>query len=216
MTVRVTDNVFDLALRERVIVILRGVATAHVVKITDIMAANDLHLLEITCNSLDVEESIRTLAQDHADQVLVGAGTAVSIPLARMAIDAGAKYVITPNLDEEVIQYCRERNIPIIPGVATPTEIMRAVKLGLKMIKLFPISALGGSAYIKLVRGPIEDVSIVATGGVSTDNAAEMLAAGANVVAIGGGVITSKLIEEGNWEEINQRLQTLAAIARKT
>lgn len=212
MTPLSEEDFVKAVLKEKIIAIVRGVNSDKMIKTIHALSQGCIHLIEITCDTPGVEGIIRRCKAELKDDFLLGAGTVTSTQLAKLVIDAGAKYIITPNLDEKVVRYCQERNIPVIPGVTTPTEILQALKYGIRMVKLFPAGALG-TAYIKQIRSPIKDVRIVAVGGIDLDNAREMFQAGADALGIGSSMVNAFMVENEKWDEIESRARQFVKIA---
>lgn len=162
---------------------------------------------EVTFRTAAAEESIRIMAEKFPD-MLVGAGTVLTIEQVDKAVAAGAKFIVTPGLNPKVVQYCLDKKIPITPGVQTPSEIEQALEFGLDTVKFFPAEAAGGLNMIKALAGPYVTLKFMPTGGISTKNAPEYLAYD-KILAVGGSWIAKKdLINAGKFDEI-------AAIARE-
>jgi len=185
--------------QEKLVAIVRGAAQTPIVEIAEAMHAGGVRFLEVTCNTPGVADMIRTVAGAMGDRMRIGAGTVVTRELGEEVLDAGAKYIIAPDVNAEVIGHCIERGVAVIPGAATATEILTAKRLGAKMVKIFPAGALG-CAYIKQLRGPINDVPMVAVGGVTADNVADFFAAGCVAVAAGSALVKKDLVAKGDWE----------------
>lgn len=134
----------------------------------------------------------------------IGAGTVIDVKKAEEAVAAGAQFLISPNLDEDVIAYGRERGISVWPGVMTPTEIVKAVKAGAEAVKLFPMGTLG-TGYLKEIRGPLGDVPILATGGADLHNVKAYFEAGANAVGMGGKLVNMAWVKEGRFDLVTDR-----------
>ena len=200
-------EIYRAVRRERLIAIVRGSAEEEIVNIAEALHQGGVTLMEITANTPGVMEMIRTVSQVMAGRMLIGAGTIVTPDLAREAVRAGARYVIAPDVNPEVIGFCVERGLAVIPGAATPTEILSAGRLGAKMIKLFPAGSLG-LGYLKDLRGPLDQVDLVAVGGVTPENGAEFLRAGCVGVGIGSSLIRRDLVRAKNWDG-------LTALARR-
>ncbi|MEM1502584.1 bifunctional 4-hydroxy-2-oxoglutarate aldolase/2-dehydro-3-deoxy-phosphogluconate aldolase [Domibacillus sp. 8LH] len=162
--------------------------------------------IEVTMESDRAEEIIAEAIQTHGNRVLVGAGTVLNIEDCRRAIKAGAQFIVTPALDEEVTAYAVEQNVPIIPGVFTPAEMMRAMKLGAEAIKLFPASVLG-PAFIKDVKGPLSHIPIMTTGGITLQTAADYIKAGAAAVGTGSALLKKDLIASNDWEGLKKETE---------
>lgn len=162
---------------------------------------------EVTFRTAAAEESIRIMAEKFPD-MLVGAGTVLTIEQVDKAVAAGAKFIVTPGLNPKVVQYCLDKKIPITPGVQTPSEIEQALEFGLDTVKFFPAEAAGGLNMIKALAGPYVTLKFMPTGGISTKNAPDYLAYD-KILAVGGSWIAKKdLINAGKFDEI-------AAIARE-
>ncbi len=190
----------------RVIAIARRLAPATVPAIAEALAANGIRAFEVTLNSPGAVESIRLLAAGPlGERLLIGAGTVLSIPEAEAALDAGARFLVTPHLDVALVRWAADRGVPILPGAFTPTEILTAWRAGAAAVKLFPASAVG-PAFIRDFRGPFPEIPIVPTGGVTVENAAEFLRAGALAVGLG-----SWLTGAGDPAEVARRAAAAAA-----
>jgi 2-dehydro-3-deoxyphosphogluconate aldolase/(4S)-4-hydroxy-2-oxoglutarate aldolase len=156
---------------------------------------------EVTFRTDAAEESIRIMAQKFPN-MLVGAGTVLTIDQVDRAVAAGAKFIVSPGLNPKVVKYCVEKNIPIAPGVQTPSEIEQALEFGLDVVKFFPAEPAGGLKMIKALAGPYVNLKFIPTGGISTKNAPEYLAYD-KILAVGGSWVASKdLIKAGKFDEI--------------
>ena len=176
--------------------------------LADSLIAGGLPVAEITFRTAAAEGSIRAIAQSRPE-MLVGAGTITAMDQAVRAIDAGAKFLVTPGFSDEITAYAVAENIPIFPSICTPTEIMMTLKYNLPVVKFFPAQQFGGLATIKALNGPFPTLKFMPTGGVSPSNVKEYLSY-PNVIACGGSWMVKKdLIAAGRFEE----LQSLAAEA---
>ena len=156
---------------------------------------------EVTFRTDAAEESIRIMAQKFPN-MLVGAGTVLTIDQVDRAVAAGAKFIVSPGLNPKVVKYCVEKNIPITPGVQTPSEIEQALEFGLDVVKFFPAEPAGGLKMIKALAGPYVNLKFIPTGGISTKNAPEYLGYD-KILAVGGSWVASKdLINAGKFDEI--------------
>ena len=173
------------------------------------MAAGGVDTMEITFRTACAPDAIRAVA-DNCPDVLVGAGTIVNVEQAKLAVQMGAKFIVSPGFSDEVVGWCVENNIPVAPGCVTPTEIMSALKYGLKMVKFFPANVYGGLNAMKNLAGPFGSLKFLPTGGVNTANIKEYIDA-PFIHAVGGSWVCPKAdINAGNWEKIT----TLCAEAR--
>ena len=167
------------------------------------MVAGGIDVMEITFRTAAAADSIRAVAAEVPDMV-PGAGTVVNLEQCKLAVECGAKFIVSPGYDEEVVSWCCENNIPVCPGCATPTEIMMALKHNLKVIKFFPANVYGGLSAIKALAGPFGGVKFIPTGGVNLQNVGEFIA-DPHIHAVGGSWVCPKAdIAAGNFEKITQ------------
>lgn len=173
----------------------------------NVLLKNHLSFIEVTYRSELASEAINYLAK--SGKLIVGAGTVRNLETTKDAVENGAQFIVTPGLSEEVIEYCLEKEILIIPGAVTPTEITKVMDYGIKNLKFFPANIYGGLDAIKALSGPFYDVSFVPTGGVDLENVNEFLQNDA-VLAVGGSfIISEKLIAEDNGDAANKNLQKI-------
>ena len=156
--------------------------------------------LEVTMNSADAEKIISNLVKVHGDKLNIGAGTVCNVEDLERALTAGAQFVVTPIIDEDVIRSCKKNNIPVFPGGYTPTEIYKAWSLGASMVKVFPATRLGPE-YIKEILAPLNGIPLMPTGGITKENFVDFLKAGAKGVGIGSHLFPKQMIENNQWEE---------------
>lgn len=190
----------------RVIAILRGDYVGYFRPIARTLAEAGITAMEVTLNSPGALDGLHEMRAELGDRFLVGAGTVLNESQVFEALNAGAQFIVAPNTNPRVVEICVERDICVIPGAYTPTEIMNAVELGAHLIKLFP-AELG---YFKAVRAPLNHVPFVATGGVSPDNAAEYIQAGAVAVGMGSHLIGPYVKQAGGLETLSERARRLA------
>jgi len=172
----------------------------HSDALADALIEGGLPCAEITFRTGAAADAIRTMAK--RGDMLVGAGTVLTIDQVKLAVDAGAAFMVAPGLNPRVVGYCREHNIPIIPGVATPTDIETALDLGLKILKYFPAEAFGGLKTLKAISAPYTAVKFIPTGGITAGNVIAYLEH-PKVVACGGSwMVKSALIVAGQFDKI--------------
>ena len=165
------------------------------------MAAGGVDTMEITFRTACAPEAIKAVAE-NCPEVCVGAGTILNLEQAKLAVEMGAKFIVSPGYSEEVVAWCVENGIPVAPGCVTPTEIMAALKHGLKMIKFFPANVYGGLNAMKNLSAPFVGVKFLPTGGVNAANIKEYIDA-PFIHAVGGSWVCPKAeINAGNWEKI--------------
>lgn len=194
--------------------ILRGGAIDQVAPLVDCVVAAGLEAFEITMNTENAVAMIERLRLHAGDRLMVGAGTVLNREQVQRARDAGATFIVSPILVEEVVDACVGAGVPVFPGAFTPAEIYAAARAGATMVKLFPAKAVG-PGYIKEIRGPFADVEILACGGVSAENVADYFAAGAGAVAVGGSVFRPDWLASGAYARIAAELaRIVTAVVR--
>ena len=175
------------------------------------MLAGGIDVMEITFRTAAAADSIKAVAQECPDMV-VGAGTVINLEQCKLAVECGAKFIVSPGYDEETVAWCCDNGIPVTPGCVTPTEIMMALNHGLKVLKFFPANVYGGLSAIKSLAGPFGGVKFIPTGGVNAQNLAEFISS-PYIHAVGGSWICPKAdIAAGNFDKIT----ALCKEARKT
>ncbi len=174
------------------------------------MLAGGIDVMEITFRTAAATDAIRAVAAEVPD-MLVGAGTVVDLEQCRLAVDCGAKFIVSPGYDEATVVWCVQNGVAVTPGCVTPTEIMAAKKHGLNVVKFFPANVYGGLKAIKALSGPFPDMKFIPTGGVSADNLGEFIVS-PFIHAVGGSwTVPKKEIAAGNFEAIT----ALCAEARR-
>lgn len=181
-------------LQHKIVAILRGFPAGDVMNIATALYDGGIRLIEITLNSDEALHLIRKVSIEFENRMLVGAGTVLTVKDARSAIDAGAKFLISPTLDIDVIKTAKDNAIVSIPGAYTPTEIFTAYKNGADIIKIFPVQTPG---YLKQVLAPLNQVLLMPTGGIDVNNIGAYEKAGACSFGIGSSLVSNK-------EEMNE------------
>jgi 2-dehydro-3-deoxyphosphogluconate aldolase/(4S)-4-hydroxy-2-oxoglutarate aldolase len=199
------ELIYEMIRREKVIVIIRGVEKGRIINVAEAVLTAGVKMLEVTCNTEGVFEMLTLLNEKMADKMVIGAGTVITKDLCEKAINAGAKYIIAPDVNPDVIAHCVKHDIAVLPGAATATEILAAKRHGAKIVKIFPAAALGID-YIKQLRGPIDDVDFVAVGGVRPENIGEFFAAGCVAIGIGESAVNKKFVEKRDWQAITDNV----------
>ncbi|REG81243.1 bifunctional 4-hydroxy-2-oxoglutarate aldolase/2-dehydro-3-deoxy-phosphogluconate aldolase [Algoriphagus antarcticus] len=182
--------------------IIRGQSLETVLKIAQAYAEAEFTTLEITMNTPGAASIISRLRIEFPS-LNIGAGTVCSLSDLREAIDARAQFIVTPIISETVIEHAVDENIPIFPGAFSPTEIYKAWTLGASAVKLFPATQMGVQ-FIKDVLGPLDQVKLLPTGGVSKDNIKSFFEAGAYGVGMGSSLIDKKLVSDGDFESLKK------------
>ena len=188
----------------RVIAIGRRLEPGSIVAVAEALVAGGVRAFEVTLDSPDALTAISALVHRYPDgSLLVGAGTVLDVAGATTAVRAGARFLVSPHTDVELIHWAVEQGLPVFPGALTPSEILAAWRAGASAVKLFPASAVG-PAYVREMRGPLAAIPLIPTGGVTAENAAAFIAAGALGVGVG-----SWLIADGSPDLIRQRATQL-------
>jgi 2-dehydro-3-deoxyphosphogluconate aldolase / (4S)-4-hydroxy-2-oxoglutarate aldolase len=187
-----------------VVAVIRMKDTNRLLKVIEAVRQGGVKCIEITMTVPGAVEIIRQLSKIVPPDVLVGAGTVVDAATAAQVIDAGAQFVVGPVLNLEVIALCRQRDVAVMPGCYTPTEIHAAWNAGADIVKVFPATSLGPK-YFKDLRGPFPDIRLMPTGGVTIENVGDWIAAGACAVGIGSDLLDKKAIEEERYEVLTDR-----------
>jgi len=177
----------DRLLDAEIVAILRGLSPDATTSLALDLRSLGVRSIEVTIQDEQGAQALRqTVHEWPAGPHMIGAGSIISAALARQAIEDGAEFLVCPGLSSEVVGVARDGGVPILPGVATPSEVQRAAGLGLTAVKLFPAAQLGGPSYLRALAGPFPSMKFVPTGGVSFENARAYLEAGALAVGIGG------------------------------
>jgi 2-dehydro-3-deoxyphosphogluconate aldolase/(4S)-4-hydroxy-2-oxoglutarate aldolase len=197
--------------KSRIIAILRGDYVGYFKPIARALADAGVTAMEVTLNSPSAEQGIREMKAEAGDGIVIGAGTVLNESQAYTALSAGAQFIVAPNTNIRVVDFCVERDLCVVPGAYTATEVMNAVEMGAHMVKLFPAD-LG---YFKAIRAPLNHVPFVTTGGITLDNAADFIKAGAVAVGMGGHLIGEYVKTEGGIAEMTQRARRLVDALRQ-
>ena len=194
--------------QEQVIAVIRAFPKALGKQLAQAMEHGGIRLIEITWNSDQPDSLIPELRAEMPD-CIIGTGTVLNEDELNRAIAQGAQFVFTPHVNPQLIATANAQNIPIIPGALSPTEMITAWQAGATAVKIFPAQAVGGVNYIKSLQGPLGNIPLIPTGGVTLDNAQAFIEAGATAVGLSSQLFPKSLIRDGNWEAITQRAITL-------
>ena len=203
----------ELLMKIGVVAVVRINTSEQLLQVAKRISTGGISCIEITMTTpgalLGIEQAV-----DELDDVLLGAGTVLDGPTARQAILAGAQFLVTPTVEPDVIKMAHRYGVAVIAGAMTPTEILTAWELGADMVKVFPASVLGPE-YLKAVHGPLPQIPLVPTGGITADNAGEFIKAGAAVVCAGGWLVDKKAVAEGRYEVFTKRARQLVDTVSK-
>ena len=181
---------------EKVVAIFRFIEDQHADKALEALLAGGITMMEITMNTDGAAGMISRWREKYGEQAAIGAGTVLDLDMAKEAVDAGAQFIISPNLDEAVVDYGLKKGVSVWPGVMTPTEIVRAWKSGAEAVKIFPMGTLGWK-YLAEIRAPLDKIPMMATGGVDLDNIADYFKAGACAVGMGSKLVNLEWVRSG-------------------
>lgn len=213
------QEVCNLIEQEKVIAIVRGVEPETCMKVAQALYEGGIRLLEVTFPQKKPElfqqtaDTIAALKKEFAGKMRIGAGTVVTTQQVEMAAKAGAEYIISPNVDLDVIRRTLELGLVSMPGALTPSEVMTAHNAGADYVKLFPIGAMG-IAYTKAILAPISHVKMLAVGNISSENAAEYLKAGILGVGVGGKLVNKDMIAAGNFAALTKAAEELVSAVK--
>lgn len=179
----------------------------------DALMKGGLPAAEVTFRTAAAEESIRQMAKTYPD-LLVGAGTVLTRDQADRAIDAGAKFIVSCGYDPDIVQYCLDKDIPVCPGTATPSEMMGCMRQGLDHVKFFPAEPSGGLTMIKAITAALVNLKIMPTGGINATNVVDYLKNEKIFCAGGSWMVKKNLIEAGEFDQIEAKVKEAAQIVR--
>ncbi|MCC3373332.1 bifunctional 4-hydroxy-2-oxoglutarate aldolase/2-dehydro-3-deoxy-phosphogluconate aldolase [Cohnella sp. REN36] len=200
--------------REKIVAIVRGISDRQADAVAKAMHDGGIAFLEVTLNTEGALGMISRLRSAYEGRMRIGAGTVLDLGQAKEAVAAGAQYLISPNVDEEVIYYGVEQGVDVWPGAMTPTEIVNAYKAGASAVKLFPLGTLGVN-YLKEVRAPLDHIPLIATGGVNLQNIRTVIEAGAVAVGLGNNLVNKALIEAGDYEGLTKLASDFATEVKR-
>lgn len=204
-------NIYERLEAHRLVPVVAINKSSDAVNLADALIEGGLPIAEITFRTTAAEDSIRIICKERPS-MLVGAGTITSTQQALAAIDAGAKFLVTPGFSDEITKLAIAKNVPIIPGICTPTEIMMTLKYNLSVLKIFPVAQYGGLGTVKALNGPFPNIRFMPTGGINEDNLTEYLSYRGIIACGGSWMVNSKLISEGRFDEITRLTKEAVAL----
>tara|TARA_B100000686_G_scaffold310405_1_gene353165 strand:- start:61 stop:708 length:648 start_codon:yes stop_codon:yes gene_type:complete len=199
--------VFDLPLFESkpVLGIIRGVNEESLNGVVEASLAGGLRFLEITLNTPNSFHLIKCIKSNYS-QIQIGAGTVLNLDDAKRATDSGAQFIVSPNIENPIAEFCVKNKIAYFPGALTPTEIQKAWSSGATMVKVFPASQMGPD-YFKIIKGPFNNIKMMAVGGVNVGNIKDYLGGGADAVALGGSIFSVERMKNQRFKEIQKDIK---------
>ncbi len=195
-----------------VVAIIRASGSGELVDVVNALRDGGITCIEVTMTTPNALEVIKAAREKLGDTAAIGVGTVLDAETARAAILAGAQFVVAPITDLPTIELCRRYGVPVMPGALTPTEIVRAWQAGADFVKVFPTGSLG-SQYLSDLRGPLPQIKIIPTGGITLENAADFIHAGASAVGIGSALVRKDWLQKRDFAAIrNAAGQWLQAV----
>jgi 2-dehydro-3-deoxyphosphogluconate aldolase/(4S)-4-hydroxy-2-oxoglutarate aldolase len=198
-----------------VVAVIRRIPDHAVESVADSLIEGGVTALEVTVDTPGAFAAIKRLSTRYADRAIIGAGTVIDGESARLAIDSGAEFLLSPSLHQDVIRTALRYGKIAIPGVMTPTEMITAIEWGADLVKIFPAAQLGVN-YIRDVKAPFPHIPVIPTGGINLNNVASFIEAGVAAVGIGGNLVDKKAIEQGNFLQIKQMAERYTSVIRET
>jgi len=195
--------------------IARTPSAETALKAIEAIYAGGIRAAEITMTVPGAVKVLEKLADQFGDKMVLGAGTVLDPETCRICMLAGAQFFVTPALNLATIEMAQRYSKPICPGALTPTEVLAAWQAGADIVKIFPCDNVGGPKYIKALKGPFPQIEMIPTGGVNLQTAGDFLKAGACAVAVGGELVSAKLIKEGNYAAIEAMAREYLAVIAK-
>jgi len=197
-----------------VIPVVRATSADEAMRAIDAIREGGISVLEITMTVPGAVKLIEELAKRYGKDAVVGAGTVLDPETANQCISSGAQFVVSPALNLETIACCQKRDIAVMPGALTPTEVVQAWNAGADFVKVFPAGAVGGPSYLKALKAPLPQIELVPTGGVSLTTAGDFIRAGAAALGVGTDLVDINAIREGQSAVITERAKQFIEIVR--
>jgi 2-dehydro-3-deoxyphosphogluconate aldolase/(4S)-4-hydroxy-2-oxoglutarate aldolase len=207
------EEQLQLMIDTGVVAVIRASASAELMSVIEALKKGGIRAIEVTMTTPGALDVIRETTERFGDEVLVGVGSVLDAETARMAMLAGAEFVVGPVLSLDVIRVCRRYDKIVIPGAFTPTEILAAWEAGADVVKVFPATRLGPS-FFKDVLGPLPQVRLTPTGGVTVETAPEFIKAGAVFVGAGGALVDRKAVAQGRFDVVTETAERFISAIR--
>jgi len=198
-----------------IIPVVRGTSSEDALLAAEAVSKGGIPIVEITMTVPGAIEAIRELARQRGTEMLIGAGTVLDVQTARRCLEAGAQFLASPGLDLDTVRLARSQGTVIFAGALTPTEVIAAWRAGSDFVKVFPCNAVGGARYIASLKGPLPDIPLVPSGGVSLETAPELLRAGSAALAVGGELLDAAAIRSRQLDSITQNARRFISLVQK-
>jgi 2-dehydro-3-deoxyphosphogluconate aldolase/(4S)-4-hydroxy-2-oxoglutarate aldolase len=197
-----------------IIPVVRAPSPEMALRAVAALRSGGIDVVEVTMTVPGAVDLIEQLAVRFGADLVVGAGTVIDAATARACISAGAAFVVSPIIDEDVISCCRTHGVPVLPGALTPTEVMRAWRAGADMVKVFPCGAVGGAAYVRALKAPLPQLELVPTGGVTVKTVADFISAGASAVGAGADLVDVARLAKGEEGAVTEQARRYVEAVR--
>ncbi len=207
-------NIREVVLNNPLLAIMRNVPPEKTIPYAEAIVEGGVRFFEVALNSPGALDQIRLLREHFPEDVYIGAGTAITKDRAVAALDAGAGFLLTPSADRDVILYCEKNEVPLMPGVMTPTDVSFCYQHGFTTLKLFPAGDMP-PGYIKSLKGPLDETEYVAIGGVNPDNIADFFRRGFIGVGLGSAIMPKEFVEGDRWDDGKRYVSDLIQRIRK-
>jgi 2-dehydro-3-deoxyphosphogluconate aldolase/(4S)-4-hydroxy-2-oxoglutarate aldolase len=198
-----------------VLPVIRADSTDEAREVVKAVLAGGITIVEITMTVPGAVSLIGDLCGEFGDDLLIGAGTVMDPETARECIFSGAKFIISPALNFDTIDYCNDAGVVVMPGALTPTEVVNAWDAGADLVKVFPAGALGGPSYLKSLKAPLPHIKLIPTGGVNLTTAGDFVRAGAFAIGVGADLLDLKAIREGRSDSITENARKYLEIVKE-
>ena len=206
-------DMYEVFAQNPLLAILRNVPKEITLDYAGAIRKGGVKVFEVALNSPDALEQTAMLRKAYGGECLIGAGTAITVERCQAALDAGAQFLLTPGTPVDVLAFCRDHNVMLLPGVMTPTDVAVSLQYGFKTMKLFPAGDLPRS-YVKDLKGPYDDTNYIAIGGVTPDNIPEFRAAGCLGVGLASSLMPKDKVKARDWDACAAYVETLAERAK--
>ena len=197
-----------------IVAIIRADSSDQLLECAEALVAGGISVMEVTMTTPNAISVIKTVSDALGDKIIMGVGTVLDTETCRMAMLAGARFVVTPVLRPDVVEMCNRYSVPIACGAYTPTEALTAHEMGADFIKIFPADGLG-PGYIKAILAPLPQLRIIPTGGVDVNTAGSFLKAGCVAVAAGSSLVSREILNERDWPALTERARAFVAAVRE-
>jgi 2-dehydro-3-deoxyphosphogluconate aldolase/(4S)-4-hydroxy-2-oxoglutarate aldolase len=198
-----------------IIPVVRVESEEQAIAVAKVIGEAGIPILEITMTVPGAVRVIEKLSKRYGDEVLVGAGTVLDPEAARACIGAGAQFIVSPALNMQTIELCKQQAVAVFPGSLTPTEVVSAWQAGADAVKVFPCSAVGGAKYLRALRAPLPQINLIPTGGVSLSTAKDLISAGAWALGVGADLVNARAIKAGEYDSVASKARSYVAAVRE-